>query len=298
VSQGRPRVIERVRELQLWADGVRGSGGRIALVPTMGALHEGHLSLVRIAHDHADRVVVSIFVNPTQFGPSEDLERYPRDLAGDLGKLRRLPVDLVFAPSAEEVYPSDDASWVEVERLTSGLCGRARPGHFRGVTTVVARLFHAAKPHVAVFGEKDYQQLTVIRRMARDLHFDVEIVAGPIVREPDGLALSSRNALLSSEGRRQAVCLHRALLEARRLFAQGERDARRLIHAARARIEKEPLAEIDYVELCDSRDLRALARAEPPALLALAVRFGGTRLIDNTVLDGTAQGEAPGRLSS
>src|SRR5262245_7208837 len=200
-----PLVIRTVAELQRWSDAARASGRRIALVPTMGALHEGHLSLVRVGYRHADRVIVSIFVNPTQFGPTEDFARYPRDLAADVAQLRKVGTDVVYAPTVEEVYPAGDATWVGVERLTAHLCGRSRPGHFRGVTTVVARLFLAARPHVALFGEKDYQQLAVIRRMTRDLGFGVEVLGAPIVREPDGLAMSSRNAFLSGRARQQAT---------------------------------------------------------------------------------------------
>jgi pantoate--beta-alanine ligase len=285
LSQSEPIVLTRVRDAWAWADDLRARGLRIALVPTMGALHAGHLSLVRLACGRADRVVVSIFVNPTQFGPHEDFERYPRDLEGDLGRLRGSGADCVFAPGVREMYPDGDATGVEVERLTEPLCGRVRPGHFRGVTTVVARLFNATKPHLAVFGEKDFQQLAAVRRMARDLRFDVEIVGAPIVREPDGLAMSSRNAYLRPEERRQATALNAGLLEARRLFRAGERDARRLAAAARARIDKEPLAHIEYVEVRDAETLQEIASATRPALLALAVRFGATRLIDNTVLE-------------
>jgi pantoate--beta-alanine ligase len=280
-----PLLIKSVAELQRWSDSTRALGRRIALVPTMGALHEGHLSLVRVGYRHADRVVVSIFVNPTQFGPAEDFARYPRDLARDVELLRKVGADVVFAPPVEEIYPGGDATWVEVERLTSNLCGRSRPGHFRGVTTVVARLLNAARPHLAVFGEKDYQQLAVIRRMARDLAFGVEIVGGPIVREPDGLAMSSRNAFLSPRARQQATGLHAALHEARALVRAGVRDAAALCHEARRRIEKEPLAEVDYVELVDAETLEPLREVGAPAVLALAVRFEGTRLIDNTLFE-------------
>jgi pantoate--beta-alanine ligase len=227
---------------------------------------------------------VSIFVNPTQFGPAEDFARYPRDLDRDLEALRKVGADVVFAPSVEEIYPSGDATWVDVERLTAGLCGRSRPGHFRGVTTVVARLFNAARPHVAVFGEKDYQQLAVIRRMSRDLGFGIDVVGGQIVREPDGLAMSSRNVFLSARARQQATSLHAALHEARASVRAGVRDAEALVAVVRQRIEKEPLAELDYVELVDADTLEPLRAVRGPALLALAVRFEGTRLIDNTQL--------------
>ena len=253
MSRTEPRTIRVVRELQDWSDEVRGAGRRVALVPTMGALHEGHLSLVQLAHEHAEWVVVSIFVNPTQFGPGEDLATYPRDMAGDMAKLSALGVDVVFAPTLEEMYPPGvPPTWVEVEGLTRGLCGRSRPGHFRGVTSVVARLFNAARPHVAIFGQKDYQQLLVVRAMSHALHLGVEIVAAPTVREPDGLAMSSRNAYLEPAARQQARSLNAALHEVRRLFHEGVRDARALVAAARCRIAKEPLVEIQYVELCDA----------------------------------------------
>ncbi len=279
-----PRIETTVRGLQDWAQAERCAGRRIALVPTMGALHPGHLSLVRVASQRADRVVVSIFVNPTQFGPNEDLAHYPRDLQGDVALLRPLHVDVVFAPPVEQIYPPGDTTRVDVAELTDGMCGRGRPGHFRGVTTVVARLLNAARPHLAVFGEKDYQQVAVVRRMARDLCFDTEIVSAPTVREPDGLAMSSRNAYLSPEARQQARALNDGLQEAQARFAAGERNARALLAAARQRLEKEPLAEIEYVELRDAETLAELEYVEQPAVLGLAVRFSGARLIDNTVL--------------
>jgi pantoate--beta-alanine ligase len=284
MSRTDPRVLRNVRALQGWAERERRAGRRIALVPTMGALHEGHLGLARLAAEHADRVVVSIFVNPTQFAPGGDYDRYPRDLAGDAAKLAGL-ADVVFAPDPEEIYPQGDATWVEVTGLTEGLCGPFRPGHFRGVTTVVARLFNAARPHVAVFGEKDYQQLQVLRRMARDLQFGVEIVAGPTHREADGLAMSSRNAYLSQEGRRQARALHDGLAEARALAETGETDAARLASAVRVRIEKEPLARVQYVELRDAESLESLERLDRRAVLAVAAFVEDARLIDNVVLE-------------
>ncbi len=280
-----PRIIQSVAELQRWSDAQRAAGRRVALVPTMGALHEGHLSLVQAGYRHADRVIVSIFVNPTQFGPNEDFARYPRDLARDLEALRKVGTDVVFTPSVEEMYPSGDATWVSVERLTAGLCGRSRAGHFRGVTTIVMRLLNAARPHLAIFGEKDYQQLAVIRRMARDLCTGVEIVGGPIVREPDGLAMSSRNVFLSPRARQQATALNAALDEARALVRAGVRDPGAVTGTVRLRIEKEPLAEIDYVELVDAENLEPVRELRGRALLALAVRFEGTRLIDNTLLE-------------
>ncbi len=286
MSPTEPRIIHHVSELQRYSDAVRSSGKRVALVPTMGALHAGHVSLVASARGAADRVIVSIFVNPTQFGPGEDFERYPRDTQGDIAKLRHAGADIVFMPSVEEMYPEGNSTWVDVDGVTDGMCGRGRPGHFRGVTTIVARLFNAAKPHVAVFGEKDYQQLAAIRRMAQDLRMDVEVLGAPTVRDPDGLAMSSRNAYLSVDARRQAACLNAALYEVREAVRAGERSVRVLEKAARDRIEKEPLAEIEYIEVRDVDGLRALTHVRGRAVAAVAVRFEGTRLIDNTVVEG------------
>jgi pantoate--beta-alanine ligase len=287
------QVVESVRDLQALADAERAAGLRIALVPTMGALHPGHLSLVEAARRHADRVWVSIFVNPTQFDDPSDLDRYPRTLPDDLEACRAALVDLVFAPTAAQMYPEGAQTLVEVLELSKPLCGRKRPGHFRGVTTVVAKLLLAAKPHVAVFGEKDFQQLAVIRRMVRDLHLDVEVLSVPIVREDDGLAMSSRNANLDREARVQARVLVRALDAAQEALAAGERDAQALLGLVRAEIGKAPRAEIDYAELCCPESLASAPnRLEGAALLALAVFLrpaagcegAGVRLIDNRVL--------------
>jgi pantoate--beta-alanine ligase len=287
------QLIHRVKELQALADRERAAGLRLALVPTMGALHEGHVSLVREARRRADRVWVSIFVNPTQFDDPRDLERYPRTLPADLDRCRAAGVDVVFAPDAAEMYPADRQTWVQVGELAKPLCGASRPGHFRGVATVVAKLLLAAKPHVAVFGEKDFQQLAVIRRMVRDLGFDVEIVGAPIVREPDGLAMSSRNANLDPEARRQAPVLARALEAAERAVAAGEHRAGALLELVRCELAKAPRARVDYAEL---RDPDTLLPAPPAldreALLALAVFLdppedgagASVRLIDNRVL--------------
>ena len=283
------RVVETVRELHALADGERAAGRRVALVPTMGALHAGHVALCELARRRADRVWVSVFVNPTQFDDPADLARYPRDLPGDLERCRRAGVDLVFAPPAAELYPPGAQTWVEVGELSRGLCGASRPGHFRGVATVVAKLLLAAKPHVAVFGEKDFQQLAVVRRLARDLCLDVEILGAPIVREADGLALSSRNARLDPRARREARCLARALDAAERAVAAGERSADRLLALVARELRAAPGAELDYAELRDPATLAPAA--DPlagPALLALAVRFrtpdAAVRLIDNRVL--------------
>ncbi len=263
---------------------LRRDGRRIAVVPTMGALHEGHLALLRAARARADVVILTIFVNPTQFGPNEDLSRYPRDESGDLAKARSCGIDLAFCPDASAMYPAGAQTVIEVRELQKPLCGASRPGHFAGVATVVCKLFHATLPHVAVFGEKDYQQLAIIRRMVRDLDFAIEIASIPIVREPDGVALSSRNAYLSPENRIAAKALSAGLAQAEAAYKAGERSANALLAVARAPIEAEPLARIDYVELRDAEELSTIEHVERRAVLAMAVVFGTTRLIDNRVL--------------
>ncbi|HKJ25036.1 MAG TPA: pantoate--beta-alanine ligase [Myxococcota bacterium] len=281
--------IRSVREAQARSDALRAAGRRLAVVPTMGCLHAGHLSLVAEAKRHADVVWLTIFVNPTQFGPGEDFERYPRTLEADLEACRAAGVDAVFLPPVDEMYPPGAQTWVDVAELTQPLCGRDRPVHFRGVTTVVTKLFTATKPAVAVFGEKDFQQLAVIRRMVRDLHFDVRIVGGAIAREADGVAMSSRNALLDAETRSQAPVLSRALEAAERALAAGERRREALLALARLELGKAPRGHVDYAELRDPDTLEpAPAELAGPMLLALAVRFdadgGPVRLIDNRVL--------------
>lgn len=266
------------------AEDLRRDGLRLAVVPTMGSLHEGHLSLLRAARARADVVILTIFVNPTQFGPSEDLARYPRDLEGDLAKARPCGLDLCFAPSADAMYPPGSQTFVEVRELAGPLCGARRPGHFAGVATIVTKLFNLTRPHVALFGEKDYQQLAVIRRMTRDLDLGIEIVGVPIVREADGLAMSSRNAYLSAEDRQAALALSRGLAAAGAAFAAGERRVPALVAAARAPLEAEPRMRIDYVELRDADDLAEVAEIARPVVLALAAFVGATRLIDNRVL--------------
>jgi pantoate--beta-alanine ligase len=287
------RVLTMVRELQDYADAERAAGRRLALVPTMGALHAGHLALVDEARRRADRVVVSIFVNPTQFNDAKDLAAYPRSLDEDVAACAKGGADVVFAPEAPELYPDGAQTFVELCELAKPLCGRTRPGHFRGVATVVTKLLCAAKPHVAVFGEKDWQQLAVIRRLARDLCLDVEIAGVPTVREPDGLAMSSRNRRLDPEARRQALVLVRALEAAESALRAGERASSRLLDGVRREIAKAPRAEIDYAELRDPASLApAPAYLESPTLLALAVFMrpqepgagDPVRLIDNRVL--------------
>ena len=287
-----PIVIRKTAELQARAEAVRCAGRRIALVPTMGALHEAHLSLVDEARRHADEVWVSIFVNPTQFNDPADFDKYPQTFDADLALCAGRGVDVVFAPTVDQLYPDGAQTWVDVSALALPLCGASRPGHFKGVTTVVTKLFLAARPHVAVFGQKDFQQLATIRRMTADLGFGIEIVGGPTVRESDGLALSSRNRNLDAEARRQAAVVPRALEAAERALAAGQRSSERLLAAVEAEIAKAPRAEIDYAELRDPETLEAVSRRlEAPTLLALAVFLrpqdgsGATvRLIDNRVL--------------
>jgi pantoate--beta-alanine ligase len=262
----------------------RREGKRIGFVPTMGYLHEGHLSLVRESTDRADVAVVSIFVNPAQFGPNEDFKKYPRDLEKDAAFLTAAGVDVLFYPEAAEIYPPGYRTYVEVEGLQDRLCGRSRPGHFRGVATVVLKLFDIVAPDLAFFGAKDAQQVLIIRRMAADLDLDVEIVTCPIVREPDGLALSSRNAYLGPDERKAALVLSRSLRAAEKAVADGERDAGRLVAGIRAVIAAEPLARIDYVEAVDPETLEPVAGIRGDVLVALAVFIGPTRLIDNVRL--------------
>jgi pantoate--beta-alanine ligase len=263
----------------------RTMAGDVGFVPTMGYLHEGHLALVRAARQQNAHVVVSIFVNPTQFGPNEDFERYPRDEARDLALLHDERVDAVFLPSLKEIYPDGASTFVDVAGVSEQLEGAHRPGHFRGVATVVAKLFNIIQPQRAYFGRKDAQQLVLVRKLVRDLRFAVEIVPVPIVREPDGLALSSRNAYLSPAEREAALVLSRALRKAEALFAAGERNAERLRTAMHELIAQEPLAQVDYVSVADAETLRELERIEGAALASLAVRIGATRLIDNVTLE-------------
>jgi pantoate--beta-alanine ligase len=239
---------------------------------------------VRDAKTRGERVVVSIFVNPMQFGPSEDFAKYPRDLQHDRALLESLGIDVLFHPTVAEIYPDGYQTHIEVENLSLPLCGSVRPGHFRGVATVVAKLFNIVRPHVAIFGEKDFQQLQVVRRLVRDLSMDVEIVGHPIVREADGLAMSSRNAYLTPEERRAAVCLSRALCQAEKLARRGESCAAKLLHVVLAELGQEPLAQVEYAKLCDADSLQEIDQVQGAALLALAVRFGRARLIDNRVI--------------
>lgn len=283
--------MERIAELvtmQHWADEKRAAGRRIALVPTMGALHEGHLALVERAADLADRIVVSIFVNPIQFDRRDDFEGYPRDLEQDASRLAAAGVAVLFAPEAADMYRNGFHTQVEVAGVTTGLCGARRPGHFRGVTTVVTKLFHLVRPHVAVFGEKDYQQLVTIRRLVADLDFGIEIIGVPTVREWDGLALSSRNERLSPAGRAAARCIPRGLRAAMDCAAAGERTQAALLAAVRREIEGDPHVRLEYAELCDPETLEPVAMVEGTARLVVAAWVGDVRLIDNCAITAPA----------
>lgn len=277
-------ILRDPRAMRDRVEDLRRDGLRIAVVPTMGYLHEGHLSLLRAARARADVVILTIFVNPTQFGPNEDLSRYPRDEDGDLAKARECGIDLAFCPDVAAMYPAGAQTFIEVRELAKPMCGEKRPGHFAGVATVVTKLFNLTQPHVAFFGEKDFQQLAVIRRMVRDLDQGVEVVGMPIVREPDGLAMSSRNAYLSAGERREALALSAGLAAAEAAFRAGERDATALLASARAPIAAQPSARIDYLELRDADELTPVDTVTRPAVLAMAVFVGMTRLIDNRVL--------------
>ena len=275
------RTARTKDELRLRVEAWRREGVRIGFVPTMGALHEGHLSLVRLAREHADRVVASVFVNPTQFGPHEDFNRYPRQPEKDAALLEAAGCDLLFLPGVETIYPPGNATFIEPAGAALGLEGTCRPGHFRGVATVVCALFNLVRADVAVFGEKDAQQLAVIRQMVRDLHLPIEIVPGPTVREADGLAMSSRNAYLSPQERKAATVLHRSLRAAEELIAIGERRGDEVRHRLREVLESEPLAQVEYAEVVDAETFAPVETLQGKLVLPLAVRVGGTRLIDN-----------------
>jgi len=277
-------VIRTTDEMQQISRAGKRAGRRIGLVPTMGCLHEGHLSLVRLAREKADVVVVSIFVNPIQFLPGEDFAAYPRPYGEDETLCREAGVDVLFYPEASAMYVPGHSVTVEERNLSRGLCGASRPGHFSGVTTVVAKLFNIVLPDVAIFGQKDAQQARIILRMVRDLNIPVAIVLGPIVREKDGLAMSSRNRYLSPPERREALCLYRSLREAERMVGEGERSVETIRAAMTAIINAMPLARMDYLEFVDDRTLLPVARIGGPVLVAVAVKFGKTRLIDNIVL--------------
>jgi len=276
------RIVTKSEDMQRLSIEYKRQGKTVGLVPTMGYLHEGHTSLINIAHKYADVVVVSIFVNPIQFGPSEDYDRYPRDIERDKEILEKMGVDVMFYPSVDDMYPKGFTTYVEVKGLSDKLCGRYRPGHFRGVTTVVAKLFNIVMPDVAVFGEKDAQQAIIIKRMVRDLNFPVKIIVGPTVREPDGLAMSSRNEYLTEEERKVAPAIYQSLLLAKGLVEQGERDTSKIIAAMQEFLSKYDRIKVEYIEIVDKEELNPIERLEKgEALIAIAAYLGKARLIDN-----------------
>jgi len=277
-------VIKTVSEMAEAAGRLKASGVTTGFVPTMGYLHEGHLSLIRLSKKDTAFTTLSIFVNPTQFGPKEDLEKYPRDTEGDLEKCRNEGVDIVFIPEPGDMYPAGYGTYVNVERITDNLCGRSRPGHFKGVATVVAKLFNIVGPDKAYFGQKDFQQTAVIRRMVRDLNMAVNVMVAPTVREPDGLAMSSRNAYLQTDERRAASTLYRALESARILHNNGEKSTDSLTVHILGMLREEPLIELEYVEVVSPDNLEPLQNTDGGAVIAAAVRIGGTRLIDNIII--------------
>ncbi len=278
------RILSKISEAREAIQRLKSQGKTIGFVPTMGFLHEGHLSLVRASRRATDTTVVSVFVNPTQFGPNEDFKEYPRDLERDAGLLHKEGVSLLFAPDAEEIYPKGYKTYVEVHELQDKLCGRSRPGHFRGVCTVVLKLFNILKPDISFFGQKDAQQAIILKRMVKDLDLEVKIEVLPIVRDRDGLALSSRNTYLKPEERGAALSLSKSLKEAEEMIKKGERRAQFIIERIRSIIEKEPLAKIDYVEIVDKEELNPLEIIEDEALIALAVFIRKVRLIDNLMV--------------
>ncbi len=278
------KLIKDIPAMQQEATRLLQAGNTIALVPTMGYFHEGHLALMREGRKQGDALITSIFVNPTQFGPSEDFQAYPRDLNRDARLAESVGVDVIFAPEAEMMYDQGHQTYVTLDALSLYLCGPSRPGHFRGVATVVTKLFNIVRPQVALFGEKDYQQLAVIRRLARDLYFDVRIIGVPTVREADGLAMSSRNTYLSPDERRSALSIHQSIQLAQEGVAKGIKDARQLVAETSGLIHSHPHTKIDYVTLCDPETLEDVKRVDEPSLMALAVWVGHTRLIDNAIL--------------
>jgi pantoate--beta-alanine ligase len=278
------KVIRDIKEMQRISNLLRKEGRRIGFVPTMGYLHDAHLSLVRKAKNLCDSVVVSIFVNPTQFGPGEDYERYPRDEEGDKTKLTREGVDFLFIPEPKDMYPSGYQTYIDVTEVSKGLCGDFRPGHFRGVATVVAKLFNIVRPHLAVFGEKDYQQLLVIERLVEDLDFDIEIIPGTLIREKDGIAMSSRNTYLSAENRGKALVLYRSLRKGKELYDSGERRVFTICEAVKKIINSEDGVSLQYLEIRDAETLEKVDHLNKPAVIAIAAMVGPIRLIDNIII--------------
>ena len=279
------KIIVSPKEIQTYCNQVRTEGKTIGLVPTMGAFHDGHLSLMRSARIENDLVVTSIFVNPTQFGPKEDFNAYPRDLESDSKLASQVGVDVIFAPTVNDMYPNGYATFVNVERITEKLCGASRPGHFRGVTTVVAKLFNIIRPHKAYFGQKDAQQCVIIKRMTEDLNFDIEIVIMPTIREADGLAMSSRNKYLNAQERQSALVLSKSLSMAQDMIKSGQTNAVDILHNMKQMIEAEPLAKIDYISIVDSETLDDIKEIKANTLIALVVFIGKTRLIDNMIIN-------------
>lgn len=277
-------VITQIKEMQKRSEAIRLAGKKIAFVPTMGFLHEGHMSLLREGRKRGDDLVLSIFVNPTQFGPTEDLSTYPKNIEGDLALAKREGVDTVFLPDSRAIYGEHYQTYVTLEHLPNFLCGLSRPGHFRGVATVVTKLFNIVKPHVAIFGEKDFQQVAVIRQMVKDLNFDIDIVGAPTVREKDGLAMSSRNSYLDTTQRQTALCLIKSLQKAGELVKNGEKNAETVVRVTREVILSYPDTAIDYLTICDPDSLEAVSVIGGPVLFAMAVKVGKTRLIDNMIL--------------
>lgn len=280
------KVVDTIPRMSTLVKIFKKEGKSVGLVPTMGYLHEGHLSLVRAAKKHTDVVIMTIFVNPMQFGPKEDFERYPRDLKRDEQLATSAGVDIIFTPSAKDMYPAGYSTFVNVEKLTDTLCGAARPGHFKGVTTVVAKLFEITRPDIAYFGQKDAQQAIVIKKMARDLNMGIEIKIMPIIREPDGLAMSSRNIYLSAGERRDALVLHESLKRAEEMIISGEADSKKIIKAMQELIKDVPAAKIDYISIVDTANLKEIKTIAGEVLIAVAVFIGKTRLIDNIVMKG------------
>ncbi len=280
------KVVKSVKQMQSFSASLRMEGKKIAFVPTMGYFHEGHLSLMKEAKNMADDVVVSIYVNPTQFGPKEDFSKYPRDLDRDLKMAESVNADVIFYPSDREMYPANYQTYIDVEKVTQNLCGMSRPGHFRGVATVCAKLFNIVKPHIAIFGEKDFQQFTVIKRMVDDLNMDIQIVGLPTVREADGLAMSSRNKYLGRDERKSALSLFAALKLSQKLYSDGEKKSSVIINEVEKLIKKAPYTKIDYIKICDTKTLKDTDRVKNQSVIALAVKVGNTRLIDNHVFGG------------
>jgi pantoate--beta-alanine ligase len=276
-------VIKTIKEMKEFSSQARGAQKTIAFVPTMGFFHEGHLSLMREGRRRGDLLILSLFVNPTQFGPNEDFENYPRDFIRDRKMAEEMGVDILFAPEVKEMYSPDHQTIVRVEKVTQNLCGKSRPTHFQGVSTILLMLLEIVKPHVVIFGEKDYQQLITIQQMVKDLHMSVEVVGMPTVREPDGLAMSSRNSYLLPDERKAARALYRSLQRGKQLLQQGERRADQILHEVEGVLEVEPLVRIDYVQVCDAHTLQDVNLIQGDVVIALAVYLGETRLIDNLV---------------